>query len=71
MAKHIFPAGPQLWRRHDNSGVVGASDDEAGETYWKVANGIRVTGMPSYNHLLSDSEIWVSLFLKNARSDPF
>jgi thiosulfate dehydrogenase len=36
-----------------------------------VANGIRVTGMPSYNHLLSDSEIWVSLFLKNARSDPF
>jgi len=27
--------------------VVGVSDDEPGETYWKVANGIRLTGMPA------------------------
>lgn len=67
IAKHIYPSAPQLWRKHGNSSVVGVSDDEAGETYWKVANGIRLTGMPSYDHLLSDEQIWqVSLLLKNA-----
>ena len=29
--------------------------------------GIRLTGMPSYNHILNDTQIWqVSLLLKNA-----
>ena len=66
-ASHMFPVAPQLWRKHSNSDVVGVSDDEAGETYWKVANGIRLTGMPSYNHLLSEKEMWqVSFVLKNA-----
>jgi len=66
-AKYMFPGAPQLWVKHSHSDVVGVSDDEAGETYWKVANGIRLTGMPSYQHLLSDTEMWqVSLLLKNA-----
>ena len=66
-AKHMFPSAPQLWKKHDKSAVVGVSDDEPGETYWKVANGIRLTGMPSYNHVLSDTQMWqVSLLLKNA-----
>jgi len=38
-----------------------------GETYWKVANGIRLTGMPAFGHTLSDTQMWqVSLLLKNA-----
>jgi mono/diheme cytochrome c family protein len=38
-----------------------------GETYWKVVNGIRLTGMPSYKGLLTDNEIWqVSLLVANA-----
>lgn len=66
-AKHMYPAAPQLWKKHPKGNVVGVSDDEAGETYWKVANGIRLTGMPAYNHVLSDTEMWqVSLLLKNA-----
>jgi thiosulfate dehydrogenase len=66
-AKHMFPSAPQLWRSHGSHGVVGVSDDEPGETYWKVANGIRLSGMPSYAHVLSDAEMWqVSLLLKNA-----
>lgn len=66
-AKDMYPRAPQLWKKHGNSDVVGVSDDEAGETYWKVANGIRLTGMPSYNHVLSDTQMWqVSLLLKNA-----
>ena len=31
------------------NGVVGVSDDPPGETYWKVANGIRLSGMPAFN----------------------
>jgi len=47
--------------------VVGVSDDPPGETYWKVANGIRLTGMPSYKPQLSDTEMWqVSQLLANA-----
>jgi thiosulfate dehydrogenase len=66
-AKHMFPSAPQLWKKHGSHGVVGVSDDEPGETYWKVANGIRLSGMPSYAKVLSDTEMWqVSLLLKNA-----
>jgi thiosulfate dehydrogenase len=66
-AKHMFPSAPQLWKKHGKGDVVGVSDDDAGETFWKVANGIRLSGMPSYNHVLSDTEMWqVSLLLKNA-----
>jgi mono/diheme cytochrome c family protein len=43
------------------------SDDPPGETYWKVANGIRLSGMPSYKLVLSDTEMWqVSVLLANA-----
>src|SRR4051794_23697422 len=66
-AKYMFPSAPQLWKKHGSKGVVGVSDDETGETYWKVANGIRLSGMPSYSHVLSDAQMWqVSLLLKNA-----
>ena len=47
--------------------MIGVSDDPPGETYWKVANGIRLTGMPSYKSVLTDTEMWqVSLLLANA-----
>jgi mono/diheme cytochrome c family protein len=46
---------------------VGVSDDPSGETYWKAANGIRLTGMPAYKDILSDTQLWqVSLLLANA-----
>ena len=66
-AKYMYPPAPQLWKKHGTSNVVGVSDDEPGETYWKVDNGIRLTGMPAYNHVLSDTQMWqVSLLLANA-----
>jgi mono/diheme cytochrome c family protein len=43
------------------------SDDPPGETYWKVANGIRLSGMPSYKDVLTETQMWqVSLLLANA-----
>jgi mono/diheme cytochrome c family protein len=64
---HMFPSAPPLWEKHRHGDVVGVSDDPPGETYWKVANGIRLTGMPAYKELLSGPEMWqVSLLLANA-----
>ena len=64
---HMYPDAPPLWEKHHNNDVVGVSDDPVGETYWKVANGIRLTGMPAYKDVLTDTEMWqVSLLLANA-----
>jgi mono/diheme cytochrome c family protein len=64
---HEFPAAPALWQKHHNGNVVGVSDDPPGETYWKVANGIRLTGMPAYKDVLNETQTWqVSLLLANA-----
>ena len=66
---HMYPDAPPLWEAHHHGPetVVGVSDDPPGETYWKVANGIRLTGMPSYKEVLTDTQMWqVSLLLANA-----
>jgi len=64
---HMYPSAPALWQKHNNSDVVGVSDDKPGETYWKVANGIRLTGMPSFKNTLTDTQVWqVTLLLANA-----
>jgi thiosulfate dehydrogenase len=66
VGRAMFPSVPQLWAKHKN-GVVGVSDDPVGETYWKVKNGIRLTGMPAYNKILTDTQMWqVSLLLSMA-----
>ena len=65
IAKGEFPRPPHLFRGK------GVTDDSAGETYWKVANGIRMTGMPGFGKSLSTDEMWqVSLLLANADKLP-
>lgn len=67
IGQNMYPAAPQLWEKHGSRGVVGVSDDPAGETYWKVNNGIRLTGMPDFKTQLTNTEIWqVSVLLANA-----
>lgn len=67
IGQHEYPSAPPLWQKHRNSEVVGVSDDPPGETYWKVANGIRLTGMPAYKETLNDTQMWqVTLLLANA-----
>lgn len=61
IAKGMFPKPPHFFRGK------GVTDDEPGETYWKVDNGIRLTGMPAFNKTLSETQMWqVSLLLANA-----
>ena len=64
VAAGMYPAPPQLFEH-------GVTDDPVGETYWKVANGIRLTGMPAFKNTNSDEAIWqVSLLLANADKLP-
>ncbi len=63
---HMFPRSPQLWAPHGH-GVVGVSDDPAGETYWKIKNGIRLSGMPAFASILNEAQMWqVSVLLSHA-----
>ena len=65
IAAGMFPKPPQLFRGK------GVTDDEPGETYWKVANGIRLTGMPGFGATLKDDQLWqVSLVLAHADKLP-
>jgi mono/diheme cytochrome c family protein len=65
IAKGEFPKPPELLKGK------GVTDDAAGETYWKVANGIRLTGMPGFSASLSTEQMWqVSLLLADADKLP-
>jgi thiosulfate dehydrogenase len=64
VAKGLYQKPPQFARD-------GVEDDPDGITYWKVAHGIRLTGMPSFDGTLRDEQIWqVALFLKNMDALP-
>lgn len=65
-AKGMFPLPPQLLNKDEM-----VTDDPIGVTYWKVANGIRMTGMPGFGEMLSPTQVWqVSLVLKTADKLP-
>jgi mono/diheme cytochrome c family protein len=65
IASGMYPHPPQLFQGK------GVTDDEPGETYWKVYNGFRLTGMPGFSKSLTEMQIWyVSLLLANADKLP-
>jgi len=65
IAKGMFPHPPQFFKGDT------VTDDPPGETYWKAANGIRLTGMPGYQGSLTETQLWqVSLMLANADKLP-
>ena len=65
IANGMYPKPPQL--------LVGkgVTDDEPGESYWKIANGIRLSGMPSFSQALSQTQMWqLAIMLANADKLP-
>jgi mono/diheme cytochrome c family protein len=65
IAEGMYPKPPQLFHG------TGVSDDPASETYWKVENGIRLTGMPGFKGRLTEDQIWqVSVLLANSDKIP-
>jgi thiosulfate dehydrogenase len=65
IALGMFPKPPQLFRGK------GVTDDPAGETFWKIQNGIRLSGMPGFKGSLTDEQMWqVAGLLRNAGKLP-
>ena len=65
IADGMYPGPPKLLEGK------GVTDDEPGESYWKVANGIRLTGMPGFKPKLSETEMWqVTLLVAGADKLP-
>ena len=65
IAAGMYPKPPQLFVGK------GVTDDEPGETYWKILNGIRLTGMPSFSASLSETQMWqMAVLLANADKLP-
>jgi thiosulfate dehydrogenase len=65
-AKGMFPLPPQLFNKEEM-----VTDDPVGATYWKVSNGIRLTGMPGFGETLGATKVWqISQMLKNADKLP-
>src|SRR6202521_3130089 len=65
IGKGEFPKPPELFKGE------GVTNDPVGVTYWKVANGIRLTGMPGFNGALTTAEMWqVSLLVAHCKKRP-
>jgi len=52
ISENMFPHATLMFKGK------GVSDDPPQESYWKIANGIRLTGMPSFKGSLSDTQMW-------------
>jgi thiosulfate dehydrogenase len=65
IALGMYPKPPKLLEGK------GVTDDPAGESYWKVANGIRLTGMPGFHDALNETQMWqVSVLVAQADKLP-
>src|SRR5206468_1205225 len=62
VATAMFPPAPQLLVQGQM-----VTDDPEGVTYWKVTNGIRMTGMPAFGKILDEKRRWqVTMLLSRA-----
>ena len=65
IALGMYPKPPQLLEGK------GVTDDEPGESYWKIFNGFRLTGMPGFSKSLNETQMWqMALLLANADKLP-
>jgi len=65
IAKGMYPRPPLLFEGK------GVTDDKPGESYWKIFNGIRLTGMPGFSKSLSETQMWqIAILLANAGKLP-
>ena len=65
IASGMYPKPPLLLEGK------GVTDDEPGESYWKIFNGVRLSGMPGFSKLLSETQMWqMAILLANADKLP-
>ena len=65
-AAAMFPKPPQLFVTDQM-----VTDDPEGVTYWKLTNGIRLSGMPAFVNTLSDTQRWqITMLVSHADKLP-
>lgn len=65
IADNMYPKATLLFKGK------GVTDDPPQESYWKIKNGIRLTGMPTFNNILDDTQMWqLALLVANADKLP-
>lgn len=65
IATGMYPRPPQLFQGK------GVTDDDPGESYWKIFNGFRLTGMPGFSKSLNETQMWqLALLLHDADKLP-
>lgn len=65
ISENMFPDATLMFKGK------GVTDDPPQESYWKVRNGIRLTGMPSFKGILDDTQMWqLALLVANADKIP-
>ncbi len=66
ISKAMFPPPPHLFEKEDM-----VTDDPEGRTYWIVTHGVRLSGMPSFAEIFSDTQRWqVTMLLAHADKLP-
>lgn len=73
ISKGMYPHPPQFFRpgRPTTYNPNRPYRPASRKAYWKVTNGVRLTGMPGFKGSLSERQIWqVSQFVSNARNLP-
>ncbi|MGI4757978.1 MAG: c-type cytochrome [Janthinobacterium lividum] len=67
LGRAMVPHAQQFFAARDRRTTAAQAP---GELFWKTAFGIRRSGMPAYNHSLSNTQLWqLSLLLHSAGSD--
>ena len=65
IATGMYPQPPLLFEGK------GVTDDQPGESYWKIFNGIRLSGMPGFSKTLTETQMWqIALLIANADKLP-
>jgi mono/diheme cytochrome c family protein len=65
IADNMFPNATLMFKGK------GVTDDPPQESYWKIKNGIRLTGMPTFQGVLDNTQMWqLALFVANADKLP-
>jgi len=82
IADNMFPQAPQLMKPPQGRGGQGGPQGGPGPSgapraprpngdFWRVKNGIRLTGMPSFQNILSEDQMWqVTGLIANRRRLP-
>jgi thiosulfate dehydrogenase len=61
----MFPVPPQLFEGHDM-----VANDPEGSTFWKISNGVRLSGMPRFDTVPENTRWQVTMLLKHADKLP-